>query len=110
MGVLNTSDTEFVVAVPESIQLAGPSSSIEIRLIRGSHNGYDIYGAKPKEPSSGEDSIHINLTAPLSTGTYDIYFTVMPLSGLEPTGFKRLIGEYRMGDLVFLLRESIRVT
>lgn len=113
---------EFLVAVPESFQVEDPSStSIEISPIRESRDGYDIYGVKILDlnltmASSAGDydptsrpSIDLNLTASTSTGDYDIYYTILALSGLEPAAFKRVIGKYFIGDLVFLIKERVEV-
>ena len=109
---------EFLVAVPDSLKVEDPTSpTVNIRVIRESQEGYDIIGVNitnlsydTYEPSN-PPSVDLNLTAPSSTGTYDIYVTTVTFSGLDTSStFRRVIGNYPIGDLVFMIKERIEVT
>ena len=109
--------SEFLVAVPESLTVEDPTSaSVEIRVIGESQGGYNIYGVNITTLSietydpANPPSVDLNLTAPSSTGTYDIYVTTLTFSGLDTSStFRRVIGEYYIGDLVFLIKEEVEV-
>ena len=113
MGVIS----EFLVAVPDSLKVEDPTSpTVNIRVIRESQEGYSMLGVNITNLSFGTydpsnpPSVDLNLTAPASTGTYDIYVTTVMLSGLDASStFRRVVGNYPIGDLVFLIRERVEV-
>jgi hypothetical protein len=101
--------SELLVAVPESFKVEEPTSaSVRIRVVRESHEGYNIHGVNittlsratydPRNPPS----VDLNLTAPRSMGTYEIYVTTAALSDLGK-------GQYAVGDLTFLAKKEIEV-
>lgn len=100
---------EFLVAVPESFKVEeSTSASVNIRVIRESQEGYNIHGVNITTLSrqtygpANPPSVDLNLTAPRSTGTYEIYVTTIALSGQGK-------GEYTIGDLTFLIKKKIEV-
>lgn len=109
--------SEFLVAVPESLEVEDPTSaSVSIRVIRESQGGYDIYGVNITTLSyetydpANQPCVNLNLTAPASAGTHDIYVTTMRFSGLDTSSpFRQVIGEYYIGDLAFVVRERVEV-
>ncbi len=109
--------SEFLVAVPESLKVEDPTSSIiNVRVIRESQEGHIIYGVNITGLSydtydpSNPPSIDLNLTAPALTGTYDIYITTVMFSGLDTSSTsRRVIGEYPIGDLTFIVKETYKV-
>jgi hypothetical protein len=109
--------SEFLVAVPDALEVEDPTSStVNIRVIRESQSGFSIYSVNITNLSFGTydpsnpPSVDLNLTAPLSTGTHDIYVTTVMFSGLyTSSAFRRVIGNYTIGDLIFLIKERVEV-
>lgn len=107
--LLNMTGAEFLVAIPEPIDVRD-STSVQIREIE-SHDGYAIYGVSAANQAL-EGIIELDLEAPTSHGEYRVYYTLTALSGLEQetaVGTMGAVGVYTIGELTFMVRETFEV-